>query len=150
MSWSDVDFPQEYRGVFWQKTTLYDLGQVIQLGHGHLNSPCHNPGSALDSTVVDSSGIHKVKIRYCECHQSSFASKRAQLLRAGWYPATVTDPESFATFRVLEEFHLLHLTGALNVHDFIQALERRTDNSRVEFTPVCFCSLVSLLLSDVS
>lgn len=32
---------------------------------------------------------------------------------------------------------MLHLTGALNVRDFIQALERRTDSSRIEATPVC-------------
>lgn len=54
-------------------------------------------------TVVDGSGIHKVKFRFCECHQSSFSSKRAQLLRAEWYPATLSDPETCAMFRVLED-----------------------------------------------
>lgn len=34
---------------------------------------------------------------------------------------------------------MLHLTGALNVLDFVQALERRTDISRVEATPVSTC-----------
>lgn len=127
---------QEYTGVFWRKVTLYDLGHTTQLGHGHLQSPCYSTGAALDITVLDGSGIHKVKVRFCECQESSFASKRVQLLRAGWYPASLTDPESCATFRVLEEFHMLHVTGALNAHEFIQALERRTDSSRIEFTPV--------------
>lgn len=132
-------FVQEYKSGFWHRITLYDLGHLTQLGHGHVHSPCYSPGPALDLTVLDGSGIHKVKIRFCECHESSFSSKRTQLLRAGWYPASLADPESCATFRALEEFHMLHLTGALNVHDFIQALERRTDSSRIELTPVSCC-----------
>lgn len=135
-SLSDRDFLQEYTGVFWRRMTLYDLGHSMQLGHGHLHSPCYSPGPPLDITVLDSSGIHRVKIRFCECQESSFTSKRVQLLRAGWYPASLTDPESCATFCVLEEFHMLHLSGALNAHAFIQALERRTDSSRIEFTLV--------------
>ncbi|KAF7966211.1 hypothetical protein HWV62_39676 [Athelia sp. TMB] len=47
--------------------------------------------------------------------------RRMQLLRAGWYPATMTNPQTCATLAVLEEYHLLLLKGALNVHDFIAA-----------------------------
>lgn len=90
-SLSDRDFLQEYTGVFWRRMTLYDLGHSMQLGHGHLHSPCYSPGPPLDITVLDSSGIHRVKICFCECQESSFTSKRVQLLCAGWYPASLTD-----------------------------------------------------------
>lgn len=60
------------------------------------------------------------------------------MLRAGWYPASVTDPSTCATFSVLDQFHLLNLAGGLNTLDFIGALERLTDGTRVEVTPVGF------------
>jgi hypothetical protein len=103
---------------------------------GHYDTPCLNPAPTLPITVLDHNGIHKVAVRFCDCERALLSDKRIQCLRAGWYPATVTDPQTCATFRVLEEFHLLNLTGGLNVHDYIGALERRTDGSRTTLAPV--------------
>lgn len=86
--------------------------------------------------MLDSHGIHEVTARYCGCERALLASKRAQLLRIRWYPATVTDPTTCATFRALEEFTLLNLKGALNVHNWIGALAMRTDGTKVSLTPV--------------
>lgn len=125
---------QQWTGRYWHNKTLKDLGLIVQLGHP--GTPCRNPDNVFNMTVLDSHGIHQVSACFCKCERALHASKRAQLLRARWYPATVTDPTTCATFRVLEEFHLQNLKGALNVHNWIGALAMRTDGTRVALTPV--------------
>lgn len=125
---------QQWTGRYWDNKTLKDLGLIVQLGHP--GTPCRNPDNVFNMTVLDSHGIHQVSACFCKCKRALHASKRAQLLRARWYPATVTDPTTCATFRVLEEFHLQNLKGALNVHNWIGALAMRTDGTRVALTPV--------------
>jgi hypothetical protein len=128
-------FTKEWTGEYWDRRTLKELGLIIQMGHN--DTPCLNPAPTLTTTVLDHNGIHQVAVRFCNCERALLGDKRIQCLRAGWYPASVTDPQTCATFRVLEDFHLLNLTGGLNVHDYIGALERRTDGTRVTLAPVC-------------
>ncbi|KAF7968026.1 hypothetical protein HWV62_32158 [Athelia sp. TMB] len=124
---------KEWTGNYWRKKSLKKLSLVVQLGHP--GTICHTPDKAFSLTVLDSHGIHVVAACYCKCERSLRASRRAQLLRAGWYPASVTDPGTCATFRVLEEFHLQNLKGALNVHNWIGAVEMRTDGMKIAKTP---------------
>lgn len=121
---------------------------MVQLGHP--GTVCHNPDNVFKLTVLDSHGIHEVAARYCQCELALQASKRAQLLRLRWYPASVTDPTTCATFRVLEEFHLQHLKGALNVHNWIGALAMRTDGTKVSLTPVRWLTSNSMHLLTIS
>lgn len=134
---------EEWTGTFWRKRSLHSLGLVVQLGHAY--DECHQPDKGHDMTVIDSHGIHTVAVSFCACERALTANKRVQVLRAGWYPASMTDPQTCATLAVLEEFHLLHLKGALNVHDFIAAVSRRTDGAKVTTPPVC-CSFCFFLL----
>ena len=128
-------FTKEWMGEYWDRRTLKEPGLIIQMGHN--DTPCLNPAPTLTTTVLDHNGIHQVAVHFCDCEQALLSDKRIQCLRAGWYPASVTDPQTCATFRVLEDFHLLNLTGGLNVHDYIGALERRTDGTRVTLAPIC-------------
>ncbi|KAF7983646.1 hypothetical protein HWV62_20596 [Athelia sp. TMB] len=123
----------EWTGRYWRKRTLASLGLVVQLGHGH--DKCHHPGDKMDMTIIDSHGVHTIGARFCACERALTANKRQQLLRAGWYPASVTDPQTCATLAVLEEYHLLHLKGALNVHDFVAAVSRRSDPANLSTPP---------------
>ena len=63
-------------------------------------------------------------------------SNRQQLLRAEWFPATVHQPQTCATLRVLEHFHALTLTGKLSAHEFYKALECLTDNTELAIPKV--------------
>lgn len=69
-----------------------------------------------------------------------------QLLWVGWYPALLSKPETCATFQVLEEFHMLHLTSSLTMHDFVQALEHITDSLCIQLTPICVFQFILLYL----
>ncbi|KAF7972629.1 hypothetical protein HWV62_17380 [Athelia sp. TMB] len=124
---------EEWSGSFWKPRTLRSLGLVVQLGHAH--DVCYTPDSGHNMTVIDSHGVHSVDVSFCACERSLTASKRLQMIRAGWYPASMTDPQTCATLAVLEEYHLLHLKGALNVHDFISAVSSRSDASNVTTPP---------------
>ncbi|KAJ7506191.1 hypothetical protein B0H11DRAFT_2220108 [Mycena galericulata] len=125
-STSPLHFVQEWRGKFWERKTLQTLGLVYQLGHGGFR--CKFPDPVVRTMVViDDSGIHKISYRFCGCELCDTANNLCQLLRNGWFPATKTDPDTCATFNVLDLFRLLNVTGNVNGHDFIAALERKTD-----------------------
>jgi hypothetical protein len=71
--------------------------------------------------------IHQIHYRYCDCTKSDQCMPMQQLLRNRWYPATVTDPATCATFTTLETFRLENVTGNMNVRDFVTAMERQTN-----------------------
>ncbi|KAK6988081.1 CxC2 domain-containing protein [Favolaschia claudopus] len=119
---------QEWNGNFWVPRTLAELGLIYQLGHGGFSCPA--PDSAVRNlTVIEEPIIHEIKIRYCKCSKSDDADNLEQLLRNGWYPATVIDPGTCATFRTLETYRLYNVVGNMNVRDFMTSVERATDPS---------------------
>jgi hypothetical protein len=80
--------------------------------------------------VVDGSGVHIVDISFCGCHHEDGASRsRVQLLRFGWFPATVTRPHTAFTFDLLDTFHLLTLQGKISAYDFYYSIANKTDNT---------------------
>ncbi|KAJ7780810.1 hypothetical protein DFH07DRAFT_950031 [Mycena maculata] len=94
---------QEWNGDFWAKASLAALGLVYQLGHGGF--PCVYPDERVRKlTIIEALIIHDVRVRYCKCDKSDEADNLAQLLRNAWYPATVTDPGTCATFKTLDAF----------------------------------------------
>ncbi|KAF9508430.1 hypothetical protein BS47DRAFT_1302875, partial [Hydnum rufescens UP504] len=110
----------------FEHMTLFELGLVVQPGHG--NHPCPNPKKGMSSfTVIHINGLHKVSIYFCDC--STAPHTRIQLLHSGWFPATVVSPQTCATFDILRHFHLLSLQSKLSAHQFYCALERGTDNT---------------------
>ncbi|KAJ7184066.1 hypothetical protein C8R46DRAFT_1208297 [Mycena filopes] len=117
---------EEWTGEFWKKTTLNKIGLVYHIGHG--GRPCATPAVGQRTMVViDTTGIHVVTFRYCGCARSRQSSNVQLLLRNGWYPASLTDPSTCATFVVLDLFRLLNVVGNVNAHDFVLTLERQTD-----------------------
>ncbi|KAJ7728446.1 hypothetical protein DFH07DRAFT_969878 [Mycena maculata] len=116
----------EWTGSFWEWTTLKDLGFVYQVGHG--GGPCVFPDPKKRTlTVLEHPYIHQLHFRYCNCSKSDHADPIQQLLRNGWYPATVVDPGTCTTFTTLETFRLQNVVGNMNPHDFITAMERQTN-----------------------
>lgn len=97
---------QMWNGSFFECTTLKDLGLRIQLGHAYGHScPTRLPANAT-FRVIHSNGIHHVTIDQCWCYGLPLSK---QLLRIGWWPATLLDPRTAATFEVLQHYHLLNL-----------------------------------------
>ncbi|KAJ7630167.1 hypothetical protein FB45DRAFT_1027401 [Roridomyces roridus] len=104
---------------------LSGVGLVYQLGHGGF--PCQKPGSIQPMVVVDTTGVFTLDLCYCGCRPWEGTSTVNQLIDNAWYPATVVEPATCATFRVLEEFCLLNVVGNVSVNDYIGTLERMSD-----------------------
>lgn len=115
-----------------------DMGLVYQLGHqGH---PCLYPKTGPHTmTVIDLNHVHQVRYLECACSQD-LPTRPQQLLRVGWYPATVTDPDTCATVRVLELFRVQNVVGNMNVDSFMKSLERLTDATGQRWVPVSLLS----------
>ncbi|KAJ6499776.1 hypothetical protein DFH09DRAFT_1336417 [Mycena vulgaris] len=104
---------QEWTGVLFKCKTLKELGLRIQLGHWHERyhiCPNPNPSQGEGFVVVNDHGVH-------------------ELLRAGLYPATTTNPRSAATINVLRKFHLLGFESKSSAYEFYYSLARETDNT---------------------
>ncbi|KAJ7712309.1 hypothetical protein B0H16DRAFT_1342655 [Mycena metata] len=116
---------QVWNGKYWTDTTLKSLGLVYQLGHQ--GGPCDRPNPVVRTVVViDTTGLHQIRYQRCGCDRSDTLNPRKEFERNAWFPATATDPDTCATFRVLELFGLLNVIGNVNAHDFVTTLERLT------------------------
>jgi CxC2 like cysteine cluster associated with KDZ transposases len=125
---------QMWNGLFFQRTTLRDLGLRVQLGHAYGRScPSRFPANS-NFRVIHSNGIHQVAIDQCRCYDVPL---NKQLLRIGWWPATPLEPRTAATFEVLKHFHILNLQGKVTGYSFYQTLEYQTDNTGLQPPPVC-------------
>ncbi|KAJ7050759.1 hypothetical protein C8F01DRAFT_1000163 [Mycena amicta] len=126
-----LHIPQVWNGEFWETCSLYKptrpdgvgLRMVFQLGHHGF--ACPQPAALeREVVVIDVCGVLR--------HRHGWLS---QLLHNGWYPATIDEPSTCATFQVLDLFRLLKVVGNMNAHDFVGSLERMTDATFTEKVP---------------
>jgi hypothetical protein len=108
--------------------SLKDLGLRVQLGHP-TGECCLLPERAFndDFTLIDSNGIHTIGLDFCGCEKAQMRAK--QLLRVTWFPATTSDPRTAATFRLLEQYHLLSFEAKVSGYQFYHSIARLTDNT---------------------
>jgi hypothetical protein len=123
-----------WNGEYFDRLSLYDLGLVVQLGHPHGYSCPTSQPAHKDFVVIDLTGIQHVRVNFCEC--DSRITHRQQLMRVRWWPATVKDPQTVATFAVIRLFQLLNCLGKVSAHDFVRSLELLTNNDGLTPPPV--------------
>ncbi|KAJ7015755.1 hypothetical protein C8F04DRAFT_1284868 [Mycena alexandri] len=125
-----LDRIEFWNGEFFERVSLKSLGLRIQMGHTGFET-CDSPQPGhTDFTVVHSNGIHAVAVDFCGCENAHMAgTTREQTLRMSWFPATDLEPQTCATFRVVELFHILTLQGKVTTYDFYSGLEKLTDNA---------------------
>ncbi|KAF8149064.1 hypothetical protein B0H34DRAFT_734685 [Crassisporium funariophilum] len=113
---------------FFKEVFLRSLGHYFQLGHP-IGKQCPLPESSFASTftVLDINGIHEVRLYFCNCEQKQLHF--IQLLRFGWFPATVGFPRTAVTFRLLKHFQILLFESKSTVFEVYQTLVRLTDNT---------------------
>ncbi|KAG5223262.1 CxC2 domain-containing protein [Salix suchowensis] len=113
---------------FFTATSLKALGLRIQLGHD-LGKTCLNPSKAKGDAfvILDTTGIHEVALDFCDCQTRQPAT--VQLLQRGLFPSTVTNPQTAATFHVLDTFQMLSMEGQVSAFEFYKAISRITDKT---------------------
>ena len=125
-SWASVsDCLQMWTGETFEQRPLRALGLRVQLGHED-GSQCFVPVSAHEQfVIVHDNALHEAAVDFCGCVNQQPA--RLQLLRAGMFPSTVMRPRTAVTFKSLEQFDALTLTGKLSAYDYYKHLVYRTD-----------------------
>ncbi|KAG2127505.1 hypothetical protein DEU56DRAFT_872776 [Suillus clintonianus] len=126
--WLPTHHIEEWTGQFFQRISLKTMGLRVQLGHT-IGERCILPKKAFNDefVLIDTNGVHEIGLDFCGCTTSQTHTK--QLLRAGWYPSTSTDPRLAATFRVLHHYHVLSFESKTSAYEFYHSLVRLTDNT---------------------
>ncbi|THU83945.1 hypothetical protein K435DRAFT_603524, partial [Dendrothele bispora CBS 962.96] len=126
---------QVWNGTYFERVSLRRLGLVVQLDHPD-GSECENPYRGPSKfVVVHLNGIHRVQLNYCGCSRSFSTTtglqhlKWEQLMRMRWFPGTHSRPNTACTYQMLEQFHILTLSGKITAYDYYRGLERLTDNT---------------------
>ncbi|KAF8210707.1 hypothetical protein K438DRAFT_1752495 [Mycena galopus ATCC 62051] len=68
-----------------------------------------------------------------------------QLLQMRWFPSTPFEPQTAATFEVLDTFHIMTLQGKVTTYDFYSGLEKLKDNTGMEKMKMSTCSGLAAL-----
>ncbi|KAF8129441.1 hypothetical protein K438DRAFT_2136914 [Mycena galopus ATCC 62051] len=120
-------FVEKWNGTHfvWNRRWLQILGLRLQLGHPPGVICPFREAAAHDFVLYDTTGVHELSVDFCGCLDSEGAltERRIQLLHACWWPATITAPNTCATFGVLRLFHKLNCLGKLSTYDFLRGLE---------------------------
>ncbi|KAG2029313.1 hypothetical protein BDR03DRAFT_881158, partial [Suillus americanus] len=124
---------KHWKDSFFHDVTLKSLRLRIQLGHP-TQERCYNPAACQDFIVLHVNGIHEVSLDFCRCETAQ--SPTTQLLRIRWFPATVLEPKTAATFKLLRHFHILSFESKVSAFEYWQTLKRRTHNRGVVIVKV--------------
>jgi hypothetical protein len=91
-----------------------NLGLSVQLGHN--GAACPSPVTfEAPLTVYHTNGAHFVKVSYCQCGGPAGGYLYPnQLLRATWFPASLTRPRTVFTFAFLSTSIISLLQGQNN------------------------------------
>ncbi|KAG2356874.1 hypothetical protein BDR07DRAFT_1453293 [Suillus spraguei] len=126
--WLPTHHIEEWTGQFFQHISLKTMGLRVQLGHT-IGKRCILPKKAFNDefVLIDTNGVHEIGLDFCGCTTSQTHTK--QLLCAGWYTSTSTDPRSATTFCVLHHYHVLSFESKTSTYEFYHSLVRLTDNT---------------------
>lgn len=136
---------QRWTGEFFEKYALFDLGQIVYLGHNGEKCPRAN-SEPQTFVVVHTNGVHYSRILYCDCKAFLCPQDRAlQLIRSQLFPPTINVPQTVFSFHVLDDFHRHSLSAKVSAYDYFDALRKHTDAAFPQCVPVRRCFLYDVL-----
>ncbi len=141
-------FFQIWTGSYFKKTSLGDLGLVIQLGH-KLGQTCLIPAVVHSFVVIDVDGIHTVRMSFCECTRNVGSERYWQLLQSCLWPATTIYPQTAATFRVLNLFQVLSFMSKVSTYEFYHTLAHLSDNTELH-QPLVWELFISMTMYSIN
>ncbi|EIW81617.1 hypothetical protein CONPUDRAFT_73294 [Coniophora puteana RWD-64-598 SS2] len=115
----------KWNGSFLERVSLKSMGLVVRPGHED-GTVCvlRHPGHAK-FVVIHTNGVHSVRVDFCNCDKK--LPHRQQLLRYGWFPASVDTPQTACTDECLMQFGALMSKSKVSAQGYYEALERMTD-----------------------
>ncbi|KAK7678352.1 hypothetical protein QCA50_018701 [Cerrena zonata] len=79
-------------------------------------------------TIVDMTGVHKLRVRFCRCHSLTTNPLHKQLQLMGLFPASRKKTRTAFTFGLLEHFDISNLEGKVSAYTYYNCLIRLTSN----------------------
>ncbi|KAG1842632.1 hypothetical protein DFJ58DRAFT_665743, partial [Suillus subalutaceus] len=145
----------------WISKCFKDVTLADQ-GHGGESCPRYGASQLCDSeiealphdttpvAIIHSSGVFTHNIAWCHCPGSN-SQQHLQLLRAGLFPASSTQPKTAFTFEVLDHFLIDALGCKTSARSFFEKLTRLTNNTFPDTVPDRYRALmrVSRLWRDL-
>lgn len=119
---------EEWNGQYFAKHSLSAIGGVFFFGHDGAicpHTPTSHQGKSLSMTILHTNGVHSVHVSWCHCPGAG--DRVDQLMKIGWFPATLNKPETAFTFKLLDEFQIHHLQSKKSAYDYFLALVRLTN-----------------------
>ena len=130
---------KKWTGHFFQDTSLNEEGFTLHLCHG--GAPCPEAQFKTGTqdnkkclVVVDVSGVHQLHIGWCQCDDAPGAD--IQLLRNHLFPASISNPSTAFTFKLLNYFHIDSVECKTSALSFFSKLWRLTNDSSPDSVPV--------------
>ncbi|KAJ3529367.1 hypothetical protein NMY22_g9027 [Coprinellus aureogranulatus] len=136
---------QKWNGTYFENCTLKSLGLRMQLGHP-AGETCPSPARTQsdDFVILDLDAVHCVAVDFCECGKSG-SNRATQLLEHRLYPATVKQPKTAATFRLLKHFEILQYESKITPFEVFSTISRLTDNTGLATPPDRYPSLLRMV-----
>lgn len=78
--------------------------------------------------VVDTTGIHEMRVRFCQCQSLKINPLQNQLMSMGLYASSSIRTRTVFTFRVLHHFDITNLEGKTTAWQYYCTLKRLTSN----------------------
>jgi CxC2 like cysteine cluster associated with KDZ transposases len=127
---------EEWVGTHFSQMSLYRLGYRLRLGH-HGDECLHRSRTSTmkNMVIVHTNGLHHASVEFCTCNTHS--APPYQLIDADLFPATLEQPETAFTFKLLNSFQKLSLRSKINAYDYHRSLQEMTNAAFVQDVPVC-------------
>ncbi|KAJ6607491.1 hypothetical protein B0H10DRAFT_2227795 [Mycena sp. CBHHK59/15] len=127
---------EKWNGQNFDAASLKDLGLVLQTDIRSGRDRCPNVTvaslHAKDMKVVDTNRLQDARIEFCSCTKSLSNSEIPkyweQLVAVRLFPASLENPATVFTFRVMKEFHKHMLASKKSAYDYFKALAFLTDS----------------------
>ena len=143
-----------WEGNCFSKTSLFEQGFILHLGHGGEICPQNqwrnnlwedvtsSPDDTFDAdepivegeealgnvlVIIDSAGVFQHRVVWCTCGGN--IDQTMQLFQEQLFPATHRRPKSAFTFNVLDQFYIDAMECKTTAMSFFQKLRRLTDNA---------------------
>ena len=95
--------------------------------------------------VVDTTGIHELRVRFCQCKPLKNNPLQAQLMNIGLYASSMTRTRTVFTFRALHHFDITNLEGKTTAWQYYSTLKRLTSNVFADTVPDRYRELMRAL-----
>ncbi|KAJ7479034.1 hypothetical protein FB451DRAFT_1450747 [Mycena latifolia] len=115
---------------FFEKHDFCRVMKNAVIGLGHYGERCPNADLGRSFTLVDTNGIHATCLAFCRCKTPEWKRGEPefrQLLWAGIFPGSVSEPKTGYTLGLLDYHRQQRNQGKGSAYNFVLVLQRMAD-----------------------